>query len=113
ADTPFGRFDVAYVDAKEQVQRLQLPPAHYLFPRLSPDERRLAVETDDGKGAHVWIYEMSGATSIRPLTSSGRNRYPVWSGDGTSVAFQSDREGDLDFCAARRRELSRGAPDET
>ena len=31
---------------------------------------------------------------MRPLTFQGRNRFPVWSPDGTYVAFQSDQEGD-------------------
>ena len=32
---------------------------------------------------------------MRQLTVGGRNRYPIWSGDGARVAFQSDREGDV------------------
>jgi Tol biopolymer transport system component len=50
---------------------------------------------DDGKEANVWIYELSGATSMRRLTIGGRNRFPIWTSDGERVAFQSDREGDL------------------
>ena len=101
AAASIGQFDVGYVDAKERIQRLKLPPARYQFPRLSPDEKRLAVETDDGKGANVWVYELSGTNALRQLTLSGKNRYPVWSGDGSSVAFQSDREGDLAIFAQR------------
>ena len=31
---------------------------------------------------------------VRRLTFGGNNRFPIWSGDGLRVAFQSDREGD-------------------
>ena len=37
---------------------------------------------------------MSGASAMRRLTFGGRNKFPIWSGDGARVAFQSDREGD-------------------
>jgi serine/threonine-protein kinase len=53
AGASVGRFDVAYVDAKEQVERLKLPPAGYNFPRLSHDGKRLAVQADDGKSTNV------------------------------------------------------------
>ena len=43
----------------------------------------------------MWIYDLSGASSMRRLTVQGRNRYPIWSADGERVAFQSDREGDV------------------
>jgi serine/threonine-protein kinase len=74
---------------------LKLAPGPYQFPRVSPDGRRVAVGTDDGKDANISVYDLSGATSIQQLTFAGKNRYPVWSADGARVAFQSDREGDL------------------
>jgi Tol biopolymer transport system component len=67
----------------------------YVAPRLSPDGRQIAVGTDDGKDANVWIADTSGTTAMRRLTFGGRNRYPVWSPDGQRLAFQSNREGDL------------------
>jgi Tol biopolymer transport system component len=77
------------------VQPLKLPPGPYEDPRLSPDGKRIAVGSDDGKDAIVWIYDVVGASSARRLTLGGRNRVPVWSADGERVAFQSDRDGDL------------------
>ena len=32
---------------------------------------------------------------MRRLTFGQKNRFPIWSGDGQHIAFQSDREGDL------------------
>src|SRR6266566_1544932 len=87
--------DLALVDRNGAVQPLKLPPGPYEYPRLSPDGKRIAVGSDDGKEAIVWIYDLSGVTSMRRLTLGSRNRLPVWSADGERVAFQSDREGDL------------------
>ena len=42
------------------MQPLKLPPGAYEYPRLSPDGKRIAVGSDDGKDANVWIYEVSG-----------------------------------------------------
>ena len=74
---------------------LKVPPNNYAHPRVSRDGSTLAVGIDDGQEANIWIYELAGTSVMRKLTSEGRNRYPVWSGDGQRIAFQSDRQGDL------------------
>jgi len=86
--------DLALIDHNGGIEPLKLPPAAYEVPRISPDGKRIAVGTDDGREANVWIYELSGGSAIRRLTVRGRNRMPIWSADGDRVAFQSDREGD-------------------
>ena len=42
----------------------------------------------------MWIYELSGATAMKPLTRGSNNRFPTWSSDGKRAVFQSDRDGD-------------------
>jgi eukaryotic-like serine/threonine-protein kinase len=85
--------DVAVMDRRGTLAPLKLPPAVYGFPRASPDGKQLAVETDDGKEAIVWIYEMSGTTALRRLTFGSNNRSPIWSRDSRRVTYQSDRDG--------------------
>jgi serine/threonine-protein kinase len=87
--------DLALLDRKGGTERLKIAPGSYEHPRISPDGSWLAFDTDDGKEASVWIYELSGASSARRLTFGGNNRFPIWAADGQWVAFQSDREGDL------------------
>jgi eukaryotic-like serine/threonine-protein kinase len=89
-----GQDNVIVYDRKGTVTALPLPRGVYQNPRVSPDGKWLAVETHDGKETAIGLYELSGASSIRRLTYGGNNRVPVWSADGTRVAFQSDREGD-------------------
>jgi hypothetical protein len=95
ASTSTTQEDVAFMDRQGSVQPLKLPPGPYQSPRVSPDGTHLAVGTDDGRVANVWIYDLSGTSARRQLTFGGRNRFPIWSSDGQRVAFQSDREGDL------------------
>ena len=91
----FGGQSLALIDRSGATKPLGLSPAPYFSPRVSPDGKRVAFGTDDGKEAIVWIYDLSGTSPMRRLTFGGANRYPIWSADGQRVAFQSDREGDL------------------
>jgi serine/threonine-protein kinase len=89
-----GQDQLFVYDRQGSVTALKVPLGSYLYPRVSPDGKRIAVETNDGKNAMISLYDLSGTSSLRRLTFGGNNRSPVWSGDGTRVAFQSDREGD-------------------
>jgi serine/threonine-protein kinase len=89
-----GQQDLVLFDRSGGAEPLKLPPARYDYPRVSPDGKRVAFETNDGKEAVVSIYDLSGANSVRRLTYGGNNHFPIWSADGHRVTFQSDREGD-------------------
>jgi Tol biopolymer transport system component len=84
---------IALADRAGLVTRLPIPPGSYVHTRVSRDGTLLAVGTNDGKEAAVWICRLSEKSALRRLTMEGRNRYPIWSPDGTRVAFQSDRGG--------------------
>jgi Tol biopolymer transport system component len=89
-----GQFTLGLIDRAGSIEAPSLPPGAYEYPRLSPDGKRIAFGSDDGKDAIVWIYDVAGNSQMRRLTLGGRNRIPVWV-DTDHVAFQSDREGDL------------------
>jgi len=66
-------------------------PAAYRATALSPDgSRAVASRTDpqDGSKADLWLFDLSGGGGATRLTFGGRLvEYPVWSPDGTHIAF--------------------------
>jgi Tol biopolymer transport system component len=94
ASTASNQRAIALADRAGVVTRLPVPPGPYVNTRVSRDGRSLAVGTDDGKEAAIWIYQLDGKSAMRRLTLEGRNQFPIWSPDGERVAFQSDRGGD-------------------
>ena len=63
---------------------------------LSPDDRRVVAHINDVEGTHIWVLDVE-RRSVQRLTTTGRNTYPVWSHDGKTVYFASDRDGDTDI----------------
>ena len=90
-----GQQEIGIFDRTGVAHALKLPAGPYGSPRLSPDARQIVFDSDDGRDANIWVYDLSGTSSMRRLTFGGRNRMPIWSADSRHVAFQSDRDGDL------------------
>jgi len=71
-----------WLHAAGKAEPLPTAPGEYLFPRLSPDGKRLALTS----AWDIWVYEWRHDTMMR-LTFSGGHSYPVWSPDGRYVVF--------------------------
>jgi Tol biopolymer transport system component/predicted Ser/Thr protein kinase len=71
-------------------------PGRYRNPELSPDDASVAVEvldTQQSGSPDVWRLELTSGAKTR-LTSDPRDDvFPVWSPDGQSILFSSDRDG--------------------
>ena len=68
------------------------PPRPYLYPRLSPDGTRLALEIRDHPN-DVWVLNLARQT-LTPVTSNpGIDQAPVWMPDGLRLVFTSSRDG--------------------
>jgi serine/threonine-protein kinase len=89
-----SKMRLAWIDRLGDVEALPLPVGPYEYPRIAPNGEHIAYDTDTGKDAAVWAFDVSGKRAPRQLTLVGRNRVPVWSPDSAGVAFQSDRDGD-------------------
>ena len=103
-------------DGRNEPAALNVTPAAYVHPRVSPNGLVLAVGRNDGQSSDIWTYELSGKSEIKRLTFEGNNRLPVWAGD-RRVAFQSTREGDKAIwwqaaSGGTAERLTRPAPDE-
>ncbi len=87
-------FVLAVVDREGVAERLNVPPAFYNSPRVSPDGTQVVVVSDDGELANIWVYALSGPTAIRQLTFDGRNMGPIWTPDGEWITFVSNRDAE-------------------
>jgi len=85
--------NVLRVDRSGKATALPLPPSYYQNPRLSPDGSRLAMTRMDGMAMRLFVYEF-GRQVLTPLTPEpGRYFLPVWSPDGTRIAFAGFIDG--------------------
>jgi serine/threonine-protein kinase len=68
-------------------------PAHaYVYPRLSPDGRRVGVGITEQETQN-WLYDLARETMTRLTFEGNNNLSAVWTPDGKRVAFSSNKEG--------------------
>jgi len=87
---------LTFVNRDGTREPLDIAPADYRHPRFSPDGRQIAVEIRDAQGGSIWIYDIGTGRAIRRLTQAGdgsENTRPIWTLDGQSITFSSDRDG--------------------
>jgi Tol biopolymer transport system component len=81
-----------WVDRQGHEQQISsLPERRYMYPRLSPDGRKVAVTIQDPR-SDIWVYDLQRGTSTR-LTFDGDNERSVWRPDGQRLAIASSRDG--------------------
>jgi len=88
-----GARTLVWVDRHGKADTLPLKPASYLFPRISPDAKTLAVEIE---GATHNLYRYDFARDVRTkLTTDGLSHAPVWTPDGKDICFRSWKAGTM------------------
>ena len=84
---------LVWVDRQGREEPLAAPPRRYLYPRLSPDGTRVALDVRDQE-LDVWIWDLARETLTRLTFDPGQDQYPVWTPDGTQVVFSSTADGE-------------------
>jgi Tol biopolymer transport system component/DNA-binding winged helix-turn-helix (wHTH) protein len=76
-----------WVDREGNEEPIDVPPADYVLPRISPDGTRAVVMVGDGLGFSLWIIDLERETRT-PLTfGDSVNLTPHWSPDGEKIYY--------------------------
>ena len=86
----FPERSLVWVDRAGVIKPLDAPPHVYIYPRLSPDGKRILFSTQGDR--NVWIYDISRGTTTR-VTTDGRSMAGTWTPDGKRIIFGSATTG--------------------
>jgi serine/threonine-protein kinase len=82
-----GNRTLVWVDRSGKTETLPLEPASYLYPRIAPDGRSIALEIE-GPNHDFYFYDFA-RTVLSKVTTDGMSHNPVWSPDGKHLAYRS------------------------
>jgi Tol biopolymer transport system component len=83
---------LAWMEPDGKLTSLGAPASEYRDPTLASDGHRLAIITVQDGVPDVWVLDLGRGTRLRLTSAYGT--YPIWSPDGTRIAF-SDRDSGI------------------
>ena len=86
------QYTLVWVNREGREEPIGVPPRAYIYPRISPDGTRIALDIRDQEN-DIWIWDVKRQTMARLTFDPGLDRAPVWTPDGRRVIFSSQRGG--------------------
>jgi Tol biopolymer transport system component len=102
-----GNRELVWVDRHGKETPLPLPARPYLYPRLSPDGKQLALEIE-GPSHDFYTYDFARGV-LTKMSLDGLSHAPVWSPDGKRIGFRSWKLGGMTMWSVP---ADRSGPDE-
>jgi eukaryotic-like serine/threonine-protein kinase len=87
---------LVWVDRQGGEMPIPAPPRPYVYPQLSPDGTRVAVNAQD-QDNDIWIWDLSRTTLTRVTFDPAFDGYPVWTPNGRWLVFGSARAEQLNL----------------
>jgi serine/threonine-protein kinase len=85
---------IMWVDRQGHEDPIKAAPPHpYLYPRLSPEGTRVALEVRDQEGSDIWIWDLARENLTRLTLTPTFELYGVWTPDGKALIFASSEVG--------------------
>jgi serine/threonine-protein kinase len=83
---------LAWLDRSGKEEAVPAPPMEYVYPRISPDGTRVALDVA-GQNRDIWVANLASGVVTKITDGPTEDLMPAWSPDGSRVFFASDREG--------------------
>jgi len=92
-----GSTELVWIDRQGNPIGRLAESADYANPALSPDEKKLAVSRMDPemKTRDLWIFDLVRKTSFRFTFDPGDENKPIWSPDGSRIAYSVNYREDF------------------
>jgi Tol biopolymer transport system component len=65
--------------------------------QFSPDRTRVAMAMQEGTNTDIWIYDVARGLRTRFTFDPANDNAPLWSPDGRTIIFRSNRKGHYDL----------------
>jgi serine/threonine-protein kinase len=88
---------ISWMESDGKTTRLRPAAADWTNLIFAPDGRRLAMDISDGRQTDVWVYEWAPDRLTRLTWGPRDSQKPVWTPDGSRIAFGSTRDGTLNL----------------
>ena len=75
-----------WVDRNGTEEAIAAPPREYLYPRMSPDGTRVALDVRDQED-DIWTWDFARKTLTRLTFGPPADEYPAWTRDGRRLIF--------------------------
>jgi Tol biopolymer transport system component len=88
-NAPTPQRTLVWVDRQGKEEAIHMPPDYYLFPKLSPDGKRVALTKRIGSIANqqIWIWDLVRETMMPLTTGKSPSHKPIWTQDGKRIVF--------------------------
>ena len=90
---PAEQRSLVWVDREGSEELLAAPPRDYVYPRISPDGTRVALDVLPQNERDIWVWNLAAETLSRLTFAAERDEQPVWTPDGQRIFFASERDG--------------------